>query len=186
MVQSRVPHPRDAPADAPPPVPFLPQPEEKQRASAAFAQLQAAMGVLGITAEEQAAVWHVLAGIYHLGAAGACKGKGGLTPHFPAPLVGAWDQGWEAEQVPACWGLAGASHPGGVEARCSQEGGCTRALLARFGLGRCRARLRGGQERGRPVAACKQDGVCEASPSASSLGRRGAGDSLGTASGLCR
>ncbi|XP_066835410.1 unconventional myosin-XVIIIb isoform X2 [Anser cygnoides] len=49
------------------------KPEEKQRASAAFAQLQAAMGVLGITAEEQAAVWHVLAGIYHLGAAGACK-----------------------------------------------------------------------------------------------------------------
>ncbi|XP_035196042.1 unconventional myosin-XVIIIb isoform X5 [Oxyura jamaicensis] len=49
------------------------KPEEKQRASAAFAQLQAAMGALGITAEEQAAVWRVLAGIYHLGAAGACK-----------------------------------------------------------------------------------------------------------------
>ncbi|NWZ24834.1 MY18B protein, partial [Asarcornis scutulata] len=49
------------------------KPEEKQRASAAFAQLQAAMGTLGITAEEQAAVWRVLAGIYHLGAAGACK-----------------------------------------------------------------------------------------------------------------
>ncbi|XP_068509677.1 unconventional myosin-XVIIIb isoform X1 [Anas acuta] len=49
------------------------KPEEKQRASAAFAQLQAAMGTLGITAEEQAAAWRVLAGIYHLGAAGACK-----------------------------------------------------------------------------------------------------------------
>ncbi|XP_064889709.1 unconventional myosin-XVIIIb isoform X2 [Columba livia] len=49
------------------------KPEEKQKASAAFAQLQAAMGTLGITAEEQAAVWRVLAGIYHLGAAGACK-----------------------------------------------------------------------------------------------------------------
>ncbi|NXM36312.1 MY18B protein, partial [Oxyruncus cristatus] len=49
------------------------KPEEKQRASAAFAQLRAAMGTLGITAEEQAAVWRVLAGIYHLGAAGACK-----------------------------------------------------------------------------------------------------------------
>ncbi|KAM4648826.1 unconventional myosin-XVIIIb [Amazona ochrocephala] len=49
------------------------KPEEKQKASAAFAQLRAAMGTLGITAEEQAAVWHVLAGIYHLGAAGACK-----------------------------------------------------------------------------------------------------------------
>ncbi|NXV25639.1 MY18B protein, partial [Rissa tridactyla] len=49
------------------------KPEEKQKASAAFAQLQAAMGTLGITAEEQAAIWRVLAGIYHLGAAGACK-----------------------------------------------------------------------------------------------------------------
>ncbi|NWS96516.1 MY18B protein, partial [Mionectes macconnelli] len=49
------------------------KPEEKQRASVAFAQLRAAMGTLGITAEEQVAVWRVLAGIYHLGAAGACK-----------------------------------------------------------------------------------------------------------------
>ncbi|XP_059683822.1 unconventional myosin-XVIIIb [Gavia stellata] len=49
------------------------KPEEKQKASAAFAQLRAAMGTLGITAEEQAAVWRILAGIYHLGAAGACK-----------------------------------------------------------------------------------------------------------------
>ncbi|XP_009887470.1 PREDICTED: unconventional myosin-XVIIIb [Charadrius vociferus] len=49
------------------------KPEEKQRASAAFAQLRAAMGTLGITAEEQAAIWRILAGIYHLGAAGACK-----------------------------------------------------------------------------------------------------------------
>uniref|UniRef100_A0A8C3EKQ9 Uncharacterized protein n=1 Tax=Corvus moneduloides TaxID=1196302 RepID=A0A8C3EKQ9_CORMO len=49
------------------------QPEDKQRASVAFSQLRAAMGTLGITAEEQAAVWRILAGIYHLGAAGACK-----------------------------------------------------------------------------------------------------------------
>ncbi|NXV20057.1 MY18B protein, partial [Cepphus grylle] len=49
------------------------KPEEKQKASAAFAQLQAAMGTLGITAEEQEAIWRILAGIYHLGAAGACK-----------------------------------------------------------------------------------------------------------------
>ncbi|NXF48476.1 MY18B protein, partial [Oceanites oceanicus] len=52
--------------------PFV-KPEEKQKACAAFAQLRAAMGTLGITAEEQTAVWRVLAGIYHLGAAGACK-----------------------------------------------------------------------------------------------------------------
>ncbi|XP_065595087.1 unconventional myosin-XVIIIb isoform X2 [Cyrtonyx montezumae] len=52
--------------------PFL-KPEEKQKASAAFTQLRAAMGVLGITAEEQAALWRVLASIHHLGAAGACR-----------------------------------------------------------------------------------------------------------------
>ncbi|NXQ56141.1 MY18B protein, partial [Anthoscopus minutus] len=49
------------------------KPEDKQRASVAFSQLRAAMGTLGITTEEQAAVWRILAGIYHLGAAGACK-----------------------------------------------------------------------------------------------------------------
>lgn len=64
------------------------QPEEKQKASAMFAQLQAAMGTLGITAEEQAAVWRVLAGIYHLGAAGACKGTGG--PASPCSLSQRW------------------------------------------------------------------------------------------------
>lgn len=56
-------------------------------------------------------------------------------PHFPAPLLGAWDQGWETERVPVWWGLAGALHPGGVEVRCLQRGCCTRAVLARFGLG---------------------------------------------------
>lgn len=40
------------------------------------------MGTLGITAEEQAAIWRVLAGIYHLGAAGACKGKRGSCLSF--------------------------------------------------------------------------------------------------------
>ncbi|NXR39214.1 MY18B protein, partial [Zosterops hypoxanthus] len=49
------------------------KPEDKQRASVAFSQLRAAMGTLGITPEEQAAVWRILAGIYHLGAAGACR-----------------------------------------------------------------------------------------------------------------
>ncbi|XP_065424958.1 unconventional myosin-XVIIIb isoform X3 [Chrysemys picta bellii] len=47
--------------------------EEKQKASVAFAQLQTAMGTLGIMVDEQTAIWRVLAGIYHLGAAGACK-----------------------------------------------------------------------------------------------------------------
>ncbi|XP_047425911.1 unconventional myosin-XVIIIb-like isoform X2 [Mugil cephalus] len=47
--------------------------EEKQRASVAFTKLLTAMETLGFSAGEQKAIWHVLAGIYHLGAAGACK-----------------------------------------------------------------------------------------------------------------
>ncbi|MBN3306909.1 MY18B protein, partial [Amia calva] len=47
--------------------------EEKQKASAAFGRLLAAMEMLGFSANEQRAIWHVLAGIYHLGVAGACK-----------------------------------------------------------------------------------------------------------------
>ncbi|KAM7368559.1 hypothetical protein PAMP_012891 [Pampus punctatissimus] len=47
--------------------------EEKQRASVAFTKLLAAMEMLGFSSGEQKAIWHVLAGIYHLGAAGACK-----------------------------------------------------------------------------------------------------------------
>ncbi|XP_040013893.1 unconventional myosin-XVIIIb-like [Xiphias gladius] len=47
--------------------------EEKQRASVAFTKLLTAMETLGFSAGEQKAIWHVLAGIYHLGVAGACK-----------------------------------------------------------------------------------------------------------------
>ncbi|KAF6726121.1 Unconventional myosin-XVIIIb, partial [Oryzias melastigma] len=47
--------------------------EEKQRASVGFTKLLAAMETLGFSSGEQRAIWHVLAGIYHLGAAGACK-----------------------------------------------------------------------------------------------------------------
>ncbi|EPY80356.1 myosin-XVIIIb [Camelus ferus] len=50
-----------------------PKPEGKQRTAAAFAQLQGAMETLGISKSEQRAIWRVLAAIYHLGAAGACK-----------------------------------------------------------------------------------------------------------------
>ncbi|EHB08437.1 Myosin-XVIIIb [Heterocephalus glaber] len=49
------------------------KPEDKQKDVAAFAQLQGAMETLGITEGEQRAIWRVLAAIYHLGAAGACK-----------------------------------------------------------------------------------------------------------------
>lgn len=50
------------------------QVEEKQRASVAFTKLLTAMETLSFSAGEQKAIWHVLAAIYHLGAAGACKG----------------------------------------------------------------------------------------------------------------
>lgn len=52
----------------------LPQPEDKQKAAAAFSCLRGAMELLGISEGEQQAIWRVLAAIYHLGAAGACKG----------------------------------------------------------------------------------------------------------------
>jgi hypothetical protein len=52
----------------------LPQPEDKQKAATAFSQLRGAMELLGISEGEQQAIWRVLAAIYHLGAAGACKG----------------------------------------------------------------------------------------------------------------
>ncbi|XP_052463798.1 unconventional myosin-XVIIIa isoform X1 [Carassius gibelio] len=49
------------------------KPEDKQRAAQQFTKLQAAMKVLGISAEEQKTVWLILGAIYHLGAAGATK-----------------------------------------------------------------------------------------------------------------
>uniref|UniRef100_A0A8C4R0L6 Myosin XVIIIB n=1 Tax=Eptatretus burgeri TaxID=7764 RepID=A0A8C4R0L6_EPTBU len=49
------------------------KPEEKQQAAVRFSQLQSAMLMLGISADEQRAIWFVLAAIFHLGAAGATK-----------------------------------------------------------------------------------------------------------------
>lgn len=63
----------------------LSQVEEKQRASVAFSKLLIAMQTLGFTASEQKAIWHVLAGIYHLGAAGACRGN--TDSSLPSPLL---------------------------------------------------------------------------------------------------
>uniref|UniRef100_A0A8B9R697 Myosin XVIIIAb n=1 Tax=Astyanax mexicanus TaxID=7994 RepID=A0A8B9R697_ASTMX len=47
--------------------------EDKQKAAQQFTKLQAAMKVLGISAEEQKALWLILGAIYHLGSAGATK-----------------------------------------------------------------------------------------------------------------
>ncbi|XP_063060919.1 unconventional myosin-XVIIIa isoform X3 [Engraulis encrasicolus] len=54
---------------------ILPQskPDDKQKAAQQFTKLQAAMKVLGISSEEQKALWLILGAIYHLGAAGATK-----------------------------------------------------------------------------------------------------------------
>ncbi|ROL54203.1 Unconventional myosin-XVIIIa [Anabarilius grahami] len=49
------------------------KPEDKQKATQQFTKLQAAMKVLGISAEEQKTVWLILGAIYHLGASGATK-----------------------------------------------------------------------------------------------------------------
>jgi len=54
------------------------QPEDKQKASQQFTKLQAAMKVLGISSDEQKALWLILGAIYHLGAAGATKGNAAL------------------------------------------------------------------------------------------------------------
>ncbi|KAI2659635.1 Unconventional myosin-XVIIIa [Labeo rohita] len=49
------------------------KPEDKQKSAQQFTKLQAAMKVLGISAEEQKTVWLIIGAIYHLGAAGATK-----------------------------------------------------------------------------------------------------------------
>lgn len=48
------------------------------------------MEMLGISESEQRAIWRVLAAIYHLGAAGACKGTSFLpsSPGLPAIPTG--------------------------------------------------------------------------------------------------
>ncbi|XP_015744230.1 unconventional myosin-XVIIIb [Python bivittatus] len=73
--------------------------EEKREASAAFSQLQAALGTLGIVAAEQDALWRVLAGIYHLGAAGACKVGRKQFLKFEWALRAADVLGCEAEEL---------------------------------------------------------------------------------------
>ncbi|KAG8450460.1 hypothetical protein GDO86_002932 [Hymenochirus boettgeri] len=50
-----------------------PKPEEKQKAVQLFGKLQAAMKILGISSDEQKALWLILGAIYHLGSAGATK-----------------------------------------------------------------------------------------------------------------
>ncbi|KAM4527204.1 unconventional myosin-XVIIIb isoform 2-T2 [Odontesthes bonariensis] len=73
--------------------------EEKQRASVAFTKLLIAMETLGFSAGEQKAIWHVLACIYHLGAAGACKVARRQFVNFDSAQVASSVLGCEGEEL---------------------------------------------------------------------------------------
>ncbi|XP_067339392.1 unconventional myosin-XVIIIb-like isoform X1 [Channa argus] len=73
--------------------------EEKQHASVAFTKLLTAMETLGFSASEQKAIWHVLAGIYHLGAAGACKVGRRQFVNFDSAQVASGVLGCEGEEL---------------------------------------------------------------------------------------
>uniref|UniRef100_A0A3Q3QBG7 Myosin motor domain-containing protein n=1 Tax=Monopterus albus TaxID=43700 RepID=A0A3Q3QBG7_MONAL len=73
--------------------------EEKQRASVAFTKLLTAMEMLGFSAGEQDAIWHVLAGIYHLGAAGACKVGRRQFVNFDSAQVASSVLGCDGEEL---------------------------------------------------------------------------------------
>uniref|UniRef100_A0A3B4WTY5 Unconventional myosin-XVIIIb-like n=1 Tax=Seriola lalandi dorsalis TaxID=1841481 RepID=A0A3B4WTY5_SERLL len=73
--------------------------EEKQRASVAFTKLLTAMETLGFSAGEQKAIWHVLAGIYHLGAAGACRVGRRQFVNFDSAQVSSSVLGCEGEEL---------------------------------------------------------------------------------------
>ncbi|XP_032426317.1 unconventional myosin-XVIIIb isoform X3 [Xiphophorus hellerii] len=73
--------------------------EEKQRASVAFTKLLAAMETLSFSAGEQKAIWHVLAAIYHLGAAGACKVGRRQFVNFDSAQAASKVLGCEAEEL---------------------------------------------------------------------------------------
>ncbi|XP_071322123.1 unconventional myosin-XVIIIb-like isoform X2 [Trachinotus anak] len=73
--------------------------EEKQRASVAFTKLLTAMETLGFSAGEQKAIWHVLAGIYHLGAAGACKVGRRQFVNFDSAQASSGVLGCEGEEL---------------------------------------------------------------------------------------
>uniref|UniRef100_A0A3Q2CNT6 Myosin motor domain-containing protein n=1 Tax=Cyprinodon variegatus TaxID=28743 RepID=A0A3Q2CNT6_CYPVA len=73
--------------------------EEKQRASVAFTKLLTAMETLSFSVGEQKAIWHVLAAIYHLGAAGACKVGRRQFVNFDSAQAASSVLGCEAEEL---------------------------------------------------------------------------------------
>ncbi|KAI4890434.1 hypothetical protein NFI96_010803 [Prochilodus magdalenae] len=73
--------------------------DEKQRATVEFGRLLAAMNTLGFSADEQRAIWHVLAGIYHLGVAGVCKVGRKQFMSFDSAQVASGVLGCEGEEL---------------------------------------------------------------------------------------
>uniref|UniRef100_A0A3B4DM81 Myosin motor domain-containing protein n=1 Tax=Pygocentrus nattereri TaxID=42514 RepID=A0A3B4DM81_PYGNA len=73
--------------------------DEKQRATVDFGRLLAAMNTLGFSGEEQRAIWHVLAGIYHLGVAGVCKVGRKQFMNFDSAQVASAVLGCEGEEL---------------------------------------------------------------------------------------
>lgn len=59
--------------------------EDRQKAGIAWARIRAALDVLGVSPEEQNAIWSVLAAIYHLGTAGATRAATGNKFQFSKP-----------------------------------------------------------------------------------------------------
>uniref|UniRef100_A0AAR2KW74 Myosin motor domain-containing protein n=1 Tax=Pygocentrus nattereri TaxID=42514 RepID=A0AAR2KW74_PYGNA len=64
-----------------------------------FGRLLAAMNTLGFSGEEQRAIWHVLAGIYHLGVAGVCKVGRKQFMNFDSAQVASAVLGCEGEEL---------------------------------------------------------------------------------------
>nr|XP_045601372.1 unconventional myosin-XVIIIa-like isoform X14 [Procambarus clarkii] len=59
--------------------------EDRQKAGIAWARIRAALDVLGVSPDEQNAIWSVLAAIYHLGTAGAVRAATGNKFQFSKP-----------------------------------------------------------------------------------------------------
>ncbi|XP_036450276.1 unconventional myosin-XVIIIb-like isoform X2 [Colossoma macropomum] len=73
--------------------------DEKQRATVDFGRLLVAMNTLGFSHDEQRAIWHVLAGIYHLGVAGVCKVGRKQFMSFDSAQVASAVLGCEGEEL---------------------------------------------------------------------------------------
>lgn len=63
----------------------IPRPEDRQKATGEFSRLCGAFTVIGVSDAEAKVIWSVLAGILHLGAAGAVRGSSSSRWQFNNP-----------------------------------------------------------------------------------------------------